>query len=173
MIITSFSSRKIFFSAFVLCLILFAAAYWVQERFGLMPCPLCMLQRIIAGTIAIITLIAFIHNPKKIGRIIYALFGLICSLLGLGLAMRQIWLQHQPPDENAACLPGLKFIFQSMPFGKAIKAILHGSEECKKVRWHFLSLTLPEWSALAFIILAIIMLILIFKNKNNDLYVRS
>ncbi len=171
--VTSISSRKIFFSAFVLCLILFAIAYWVEERFGLMPCALCILQRAAAITVAIITLAAFIHNPKYIGRIIYAFCGLICSLIGLGLSMRQIWLQHQPPNENAACLPGLKFLFQSMPFGKAMKAILHGSEECSAVHWRFLSLTLSEWSALAFIVLAIIMIILIFKNENNDPYVRS
>ena len=161
------TSRTLCLIALLLCFILFGVAYWVEKQFGLAPCPLCMLQRIMIGGIAVVALIGAIHNAKRVGSIIYGIIGLIFSATGLGLAARQIWLQHQPTDTHAACLPGLSFIFQTMSFGKALKTILHGSTECGRVRWTFLHLSMPEWSAIAFTVLAIFMIILIFKKPQK------
>ena len=162
------TSRKILLTAFLLCILLFIVAYWVQEKYGLAPCPLCMLQRIIVGLIALLAFIGAIHNPGRIGAKIYGILGTIFAVVGLGLAGRQIWLQHQPPSSTATCLPGLKYLFQSMPSGQALKAILHGSTECSRVRWEFI-FTLPEWSAIAFIILCVLMLLLFFVRRKTKL----
>ena len=58
----------------------------LQYGLGLEPCPLCMFQRVAVVTTGAIFLVAFIHNPGRIGAAIYALLTLVASGIGAALA---------------------------------------------------------------------------------------
>ena len=161
--------RAINMSCLLICIALLTIAIYVETTFRLAPCPLCMLQRFVYISIIVILAIASIHNPKnRLRKNVYCLVTLVFSGMGIFLAGRQSWLQHIPADKNATCLPGLKFLFQSMPLGQAIKTILHGSQECGTVRWVFIHLSMAEWSLIFFVLLAVVMFIMLFINRDSQ-----
>ena len=64
---------------------------------------------------------------------------------------RQIWLQTLPPDQLPSCLPPLDYMMQTMPYADILWTMFHGSADCAEVTWTLLSLSIPEWSLLAFV----------------------
>lgn len=146
------SPRSLFFLAFLACVAMLGTGFYLQYAIGLEPCPLCILQRIFFAGAGLFALIAALHGR---GRGFYSVMILLCSLAGAGTAGRQIWLQTLPPDQLPSCLPPLEFMLESMPYTKIIYTMFHGSADCAEVSWTLLSLSIPEWSLLAFIAFAL------------------
>lgn len=142
------SPRSLFFLAFLACAAMLGTGFYLQYVIGLEPCPLCILQRIFFAGAGLFALIAGLHGraPR-----LYSVLILLFSLAGAGTAGRQIWLQTLPPDQLPACLPPLDYMLESMPYTKIIYTMFHGSADCAEVSWTLLSLSIPEWSLLAFI----------------------
>ena len=145
------SSRIVFALISSTCIALLAYGYYLQYFQNLEPCPMCIFQRICYFAIAICATLAVIQNPKGVGRTIYTGILAILSLAGAGIAARQTWLQHLPPDKVPECGPGLDFMLEMYPVSEAILTVLRGSGECAVVNWRFLSLSIAEWSLLCFL----------------------
>ena len=149
-------SPRIFYSSLAIaCTALLSFGYFLQFVKGIEPCPLCIFQRVAFIAVILFGMIGAIHGPRGFGRLIYS--GLICiaGLTGAGIAARQVWLQHLPPDQVPACGPGLEFMFDTFPIADAIKMVFRGSGECAEVKWTFLSLSIPEWSLIWFTVIVI------------------
>jgi protein dithiol:quinone oxidoreductase len=141
--------------AFAVCAGLIGFALYSQLHTGLEPCPLCIFQRIAFGAVAVVFLIAGLHAPAgRGGRRAYGLLALVAAAIGAGIAGRQVWLQHLPPDQVPMCGPGLNYLVEAMPLMKVIRKVLTGSGECAKVDWTFMGASMAEWSLLWFIVLA-------------------
>jgi protein dithiol:quinone oxidoreductase len=160
-------TRLFYLALFVVCLSLLGFGLYLEHAQGIEPCPLCAFQRMAYIAITVIALIAAIHNPKCVMQIIYNGLLLIASLIGAGIAGRQVWLQHLPPELVPECGPGLEYMLEVFPFAEAMKMILSGSGECAEVHWTFLSFSIAEWSLVCFslIIIATLLVTLKFKNK--------
>jgi len=145
-----FLPRPLWLLGFLFCTGLMLMALYLEYAKGLIPCPLCMVQRgffILAG---VICLIAALHHPARLGQRIYAALLLLFAGLGVAAAGRQIWLQNLPPEQLAACLPPLDFMLQVMPFTEVLSKVLHGTADCAKVDWTLLGLSIADWSLMAF-----------------------
>jgi len=152
------SARIVFILGFTFCLGLMLVALYLEHFKGLIPCPLCFVQRgffILAG---IVCLVAALHDPAALGRRIYAGLLLLFAALGAASAGRQIWLQSLPPDQLAACLPPLDFMLQVMPFTEVLAKVLHGTADCAEVSWTLAGLSIADWSLLAFCALILLAL---------------
>jgi disulfide bond formation protein DsbB len=123
---------------------------YFQHGLGLEPCPLCVLQRLCVIGMALVALLAFIHNPSGWGRRIYLGLAAIPVIIGITIAGRHAWLQNLPPERVPECGPGYDFIMEAFPFLDALKIIFHGSGECAEIDWQFLGLTIPGMSLLFF-----------------------
>ncbi len=119
------------------------------------PCPLCMVQRLFFITLLAVFAIAAVHGPKRVGTRIYAGLIVLLSLSGSAVAARHIWIQNLPLDQVPACGPGLDYMLETMPMAHVLQSLLHGSGECAEKTWTFLTLTIPEWSLLCYIVLGI------------------
>lgn len=134
---------------------LFSAALFLQYMLRQDPCPLCMLQRLIFVVIGVLFFLAFIHHPLRLGARIYsALIGLF-AIGGIATASRHIWLQHLPKDQVPACGPGLEYMMQNFPMAEVWQELMHGSGECAEKGWTFLTLGIPEWSLLWYVLLGV------------------
>jgi len=161
------NSSRIFFSIiFVICASLLGFGLYLEHVVGLEPCPLCVFQRIAYILVALIALIAAIHNPQKLFEKIYTGLMFVASLCGAGIAGRQVWLQHLPEDKIPECGPGLEYMLDVFPLADALKMILSGSGECAEVQWTFLSFSIAEWSILCFVGLTVVSLIMFFRQEN-------
>ena len=144
------SNRIIFTAISIVCIALLGYGYYLQFFEQLEPCPMCIFQRICYFLLAIVAGVAALHNPKKVGSRIYAVVCALLALVGAGIAGRQTWLQHLPPDKVPECGPGLDFMLEMYPLGETIMKTLRGSGDCAVVDWRFLSLSIAEWSVICF-----------------------
>lgn len=144
------SSRHLFLLGFLSCLFAFATVLFLQLFQGVMPCPLCVMQRVGLLVAACFFLLGTLWKPNKI----YAYSILSLAILGLifgeVMAARQVWLQFLPPDQIPACGPGIGYLFENLPFHKALLTVFQGSGDCAQVHVRLLGLSLAEWSLLWF-----------------------
>jgi protein dithiol:quinone oxidoreductase len=125
------------------------ASYYLQGVKHLLPCPMCVAQRIVYAAIGLTALIAAVHGPGLMGRRAYAgLMGLF-ALTGLGSAARQVWLTYHPQSFDCGISPEEAFL-NALPLAKWWPGMFEAEGDCAKVAWKFLGLSIPELSAIAF-----------------------
>ncbi len=148
--------RAQFLTGFALCAALLAYALYVQFGMLMMPCPLCILQRIAFAALGLVFLVGGLHAPKgRVGRAIYGLLAFVPAAAGAGIAARHVWLQSLPPSEVPLCTSmGLDYMVEAMGPMSALAKVLEGSGECAKVDWTFLVLSMPAWTLAWFVGLA-------------------
>ena len=138
-------SRSINLAGFAACVGMMVYALYAEHRLLLAPCPLCIFQRIAVIALGVLFLLAALHKPRGIGRIVYAVLIGLTAAAGAGIAGRHVWLQSLPADQVPACGPGLDYIIDSFPLSEALKLVFTGSGECATADWHFLGLSMPAW----------------------------
>ena len=143
------SNQILYTLGFIACCGLIATALFFQFVLLYEPCPLCILQRIGFMVVGLICLVAAFHNPQAGGNRIYGGLISLASLTGLGIAIRQIWLQNNPPL-IAECGPGMDYWLETLPVHEVIKRMFIGTGDCTEVLWQFLGLSIPAWSAIMF-----------------------
>lgn len=136
---------------FLVCCGLMAYAYYSQLVIGLNPCPLCITQRVFVIAVGLIALVAAIHNPKPLGRRVYAVLGMVAAVVGMRVAGQHVWIQSLPADQVPACGPGLTYIFETFPLAEAIRVLFRGDGNCAEIDWTFLGLSMPAWVFIAFV----------------------
>jgi len=132
---------------------LFGAALYLQYILHQDPCPLCMVQRFIFIALLAVFVIAMLHNPARTSAKVYAVLVSLLALSGIGVASRHIWIQHLPKDEVPACGPGLDYMLENFPMAEVLQELMHGSGECAAKGWTFLTLGIPEWSLVWYVLL--------------------
>lgn len=157
------SPRALFFMGFLFCTSMLAIAGYFQFVDHLEPCPLCILQRVFTLCVGIIMLLAVLHNPSQIGQRVYGFLAGLTALIGASISARHVWLQNLPEDQVPSCGPGLNFMLDNFPLGEAISMVMRGSGECAEVLWTFLGLSIPAWTLLAFISLAVVSIAQVFR----------
>lgn len=162
-----FNPRIWFFLGFFACVFLLAMGAYFQFVDGLEPCPLCISQRIAILLTGIVFLIAAIHNPLQSGVRVYAILGAVTALFGGAISTRHVWLQHLPKDQVPECGPGLEYMFQNFPLSATLKLMLSGTGDCAEVTWSFLSLSMPAWTLVAFLMLATLSLLQIWNCEHK------
>src|SRR5688572_3770833 len=136
------SQRPSYLAAFlIVCTLLGSAAFLAIYR-GIMPCPLCFLQRITLGFLGIILLIGMLTSSTRGGRLTSWILTLIFAIVGIVLSGRQVWLQHLPPNPSANCDLSLNYMLQALPRHEVAHKLFQGSSECSQVNWQFLYLSL-------------------------------
>ncbi|MFT2110899.1 disulfide bond formation protein B [Marinomonas sp. 2405UD68-3] len=159
-----FSIRR--FHGFVgfVAFVLLAVAFYMEYEMGLEPCPLCMLQRIVFLIIGMVSIASALHHSAKSYRR-YAIGVIVFSLLGAGLSIRHLYLQGLPEEQLPACLPGLSYMVEVFSWQEIVSAMILGTGECGDVVWTFLGLSIPGWTLVAFVGMALMNLMITMKAK--------
>ncbi|OIR00092.1 disulfide bond formation protein B [mine drainage metagenome] len=126
-------------------------ALWIQTRYQLNPCPLCISQRIVLMGLGLLFLAAAIQNPVQLGRRIYAVLHVVVALGGAGVAIRHWWLQAHRDTMIADCGVGFDYMFDNFPLKKALTLVFRGTGDCAAIDWTFLGLTIPQMALIAFV----------------------
>ncbi|MDV6343441.1 disulfide bond formation protein B [Nitrosomonas sp. Is37] len=144
--------RIIFLLIFLSCAGLIGYALYLQWVEGLLPCPLCVAQRIAYWCVGLTALFAFLHNPQKIARRVYGSLMLIFALLGAIIAGRHAWLIRYPDSFECGISPEEAFL-NALPIAEWWPSMFEANGDCADVSWQLLSLTIPDWSLAAFLLL--------------------
>ena len=127
-------------------------ALYLEQISGLVPCPLCLAQRIM---IFIITLSSVGIVFFRVQIVLYLCIGtaFLSAIAGLLLASRQVWLQSLPPDQVPSCGPDIYFALENFPLSNVLKSMILGTGNCAEVQWVLLGLSIPAWNIINFSIL--------------------
>ena len=161
----SISNRWLYLAGALFAGGLIGVALYLQYVEHQDPCPLCMVQRVIFIAISAVCVLAALHGPKRSGERVYAALIVLLSLTGVGVAGRHIWIQHLPKDQVPACGPGLDYMLDTMPMSNVLKELMHGSGECAAKGWTFLTLGIPEWALIWFVLLGVFAVLVGWKKK--------
>ena len=149
--------RALHVSGFIVCVgSLLIAVLFMEMHLGLAPCPLCILDRVVLGVMALVFLVAVAHNPAAGGQRAYAGMNFVFAVVGVALAARHVQLQNLPPGKTPDCTPGLGYMLETFPLTKTLSTIFNTSGECAEIGWRFLGLTIPQQTLLLFVVLAAI-----------------
>ncbi|WDJ99069.1 disulfide bond formation protein B [Xanthomonas campestris pv. incanae] len=158
--------RAQFVLGFLACAGLLAYAIYVQLHLGLEPCPLCIFQRIAFATLALLFLLGALHGPRGAGgRKAYGVLAFIAAGVGMGIAARHVWVQIRPKDMMSSCGPPLSFLSETMGPFEVFRTVLTGTGDCGNIDWRFLGLSMPMWSMVWFVGLALWALYAGFKHR--------
>lgn len=147
-------AHHIHFAAGLGCLALVSfAVNYLQAAIGLLPCPLCVMQRIAFILFGVTALIAAMHRPAGAVRWLYAGLLDLWATLGAAVAGWQVYLTYHPQAAECGISPEERFL-NGLPLSKWWPAMFEANGDCTKVDWKLLGLSVPELSLIAFILLS-------------------
>lgn len=149
----AWSFRAQFLAGFLCCAALLGFALYVEHGMLMLPCPLCILQRIAFVVMGIFFLAGAVAGPRPawLRMLNTALVGLGAAF-GAGIAGWHVHMQHLPPDEVPSCGGmELSYMLDAFPLQTVIEKVFTGSGDCAKVDWSFLGLSMPTWTLFWFL----------------------
>ncbi|MBL79589.1 MAG: disulfide bond formation protein B [Nitrosomonadaceae bacterium] len=150
---------------FIICANVIGYALYLQLVINLLPCPLCIAQRIAYWLIGLTALFYFIHYPQNLCQKIYSIFMVIFSLLGLLLALHHSWLIAY--SENFECgISAEEEFINNILIAKWWPIMFEANGDCADIEWEFIFLTIPNWSAIFFLVFSIFSVYILFANNN-------
>lgn len=133
-----------------------AFALWLEHFRGYEPCPMCIFQRVAMIAAGLAFLGGALHGPRgAAGQWAWSGLAALAASAGAGIAARHVWLQNLPPDQVPACGPTLDYLRELFPLGEVVMMVLKGDGNCAKIDAQWLGLSLPAWTMLAFVALAL------------------
>ena len=147
--------RIIFLTVFLICAGSLVYALYLQLVKNLLPCPLCVAQRLSYWVIGLTAIVAVAHNPRTLGRRLYSGVVVIAALLGGVVATRHSWLVRYPESFECGISPEERLL-NSLPIARWWPTMFEANGDCSESSWEFISLTIPDWSAILFILMAIL-----------------
>lgn len=130
------------------------AAYYLQAALGLLPCPLCVMQRVAYILFGVTALFAAWHRPAGAGRRLYGLLLTLWAGAGAAVAGWQVYLTYNPKAAECGISAEEKFL-NALPLAKWWPGMFEANGDCSRVDWTFLGLSVPELSLAAFVLLAL------------------
>ena len=136
---------------------------YLQNVVGLVPCPMCIVQRYALILVAVVAGIAAAVSGRKGRNVAVALIGLL-AVGGAFVAARQSFLQWYPP-EILSCGRDFYGMIESFPLKRVIPMIFKGSGDCSAVDWTFLKMSIANWSFLCFTGIAALATLLLLRRQ--------
>ena len=157
-------SQYLFLSLFALGLVVFAV---ILQQTGyqdvpLLPCPLCILQRVAYLGIAIFSFLASGVNPLR--KFFHGL-ATLSAAYGFSVAARQVWLLSHP--ENSCGIDPLETWINQFQIVQGLPWLFKADGLCSAKLPAILGLQVPEWSLLWFGVILIILLVGFFRKTRT------
>jgi len=135
----------------LVCCGLVGASFYVQHVLDIEPCPLCIIQRFTyLGLIPVFVGVAFARVGGGAQRGLVWIAAAL-TMLGLGVAGYQTYLQLFPPSAAASCSASLSYMLDTMAVTDVLARVLHASGDCSDTSFKILGLTMAQASLLIFL----------------------
>jgi disulfide bond formation protein DsbB len=145
------------------CLGLMAYGMYLQHVVGLIPCPMCIVQRYALILIAFIAGLTALSRRKTI-HTSGAILLVLSAGFGAFVAGRQSWLQWFPP-EVVTCGRDFYGMIEMFPLQRLVPMIFKGGGDCSKIDWTFLGGSIANWSFLCFVGIAVMALMMAWRTS--------
>ncbi len=144
--------RLAFLALFLFCAGSIAFALYHQLYNWLMPCLLCVYQRMAIIGIGIVALLTALFPQRRRAGVVLSC-GAIASIgiAGAIVAVRQVLLQYGPPDPDALCASSLPFPinFDDPFWPQWVGTLFRPVGDCSAIDFTLFGVTMPAWVALS------------------------
>jgi disulfide bond formation protein DsbB len=153
--------RRIWLFILLVCTGLLSFGMYLQHVVGLVPCPMCIVQRYAMVLMALVAVLGAGLPGRKTALIAGSWLVLLAGG-GAYVAARQTWLQWYPP-EVVSCGRDFYGMIETFPLQRAIPMIFKGGGDCSNVDWTFLGGSIANWSFVAFVGLGLLALATVWR----------
>jgi disulfide bond formation protein DsbB len=138
----------------------------MAQLLNLAACPLCILQRMLYLLLSLAGLLGFAVARHATLRRLAAL--LMAGIAGTGIfvAGYQVWIQRFAPKTDCAVNEPWweTFVYWA---GDQVPLLFRPSGLCSDPAWKFLSLSIAEWSLMAFTAMLLVALVAAFRRQRR------
>ncbi|CAN1496836.1 DsbB Disulfide bond formation protein DsbB [Burkholderiaceae bacterium] len=135
-------------------LVLLLFGLYLQHVVGLVPCPMCIVQRYALVLVMVCAALAASRSPVR-WQLFWVVAWVLFGLFGAYVAARQSWLQWYPP-EVVSCGRDFYGMIETFPLQRAIPMIFRGGGDCSQIDWTLLGGSIANWSFIAFVGLSVL-----------------
>ena len=150
------TATRLFVLAVFLVVAAIASALYLQYFAGVLPCPLCVIQRMGFISAAVFATLAALAG-RGITRPILGMFALLCAIAGGGVAAWHTWLLAHPP-ETLGCGRPFEWFNDDFPLVTWLPKLFRGDGDCLAVDWKFLGLGVPHLAGLTYLVLIVLLI---------------
>jgi disulfide bond formation protein DsbB len=153
------NNRTLLTALGLICFALVGVALYLQHVKDLLPCPLCVIQRyafIFAGAFA---LLAAWAKPAKVWNVL----ALVASLTGLYYVGKHLYVLANP---GFSCgIDPMETFLNKIPTATAMPWLFRADGLCENATEGFLGLGIPQWSAVWFVIITVVLVFTLLRRR--------
>lgn len=143
------ASRKILLLIAAVGIALVGFALYLQHAKDMLPCPLCVIQRYLFLGVAVFSLVGAFAGKIKA----FAGLALLSALGGLGVAGKHLYVIAHP---GFSCgIDPMETVLNKIPTATLLPSVFRADGLCEAALDDVLGLSVPQWSALWFVLLAL------------------
>jgi disulfide bond formation protein DsbB len=159
-------SRIGFGFSFLLSIGLVCTSIILAQLLNLAACPLCIVQRMLYLTVALLAALGFLAGRQRNLAAIMALLMTVAAAAGAFVAGYQSYLQRFARDTQ--CSGTLAWWERLVDWaGEKIPLLFGASGLCTEPGWKFIGLSIAEWSLVAFCVMTLIGLYVFLKQRRK------
>jgi disulfide bond formation protein DsbB len=143
------SSRNLLLLIAAVSFALIGAALYLQHAKDMLPCPLCVIQRYLFLAIGVCSLLGAFAGKIKAG----AALALLGALGGLGVVGKHLYVLAHP---GFSCgIDPMETVLNKIPTATMLPWLFRADGLCENATDTLFGLSIPQWSAVWFAILAL------------------
>jgi disulfide bond formation protein DsbB len=152
-----FPASRLYLLSVALVVAAIGGALYLQYAVGLLPCPLCVMQRVGLISAALFALLAVVVG-RSIVRPIFGSVALVCALAGGAVSVWHAWLLAHPP-ETLGCGRPFEWFSDDFPLVVWLPKLFRGDGDCLDVSWSIFGLGVPHLAGLVYIVLIALLIL--------------
>jgi disulfide bond formation protein DsbB len=130
------------------CFAMIGVALYLQHSLGMLPCPLCVIQRYAFLFAGLFALLAAWAKPAKVWNAL----ALVATLTGLGFVGKHLYVLANP---GFSCgIDPMETFLNKIPTANAAPWLFQADGLCEHAEY-WMGLSIPQWSAIGFVAVTI------------------
>lgn len=146
------NNRTLLLAVAATCFALVGFALYLQHAKDMLPCPLCVIQRYAFLAAGIFSLVAAFSNKPKI----WTALATAGALTGIGYVTKHLYVLANP---GFSCgIDPMETFLNKIPTAEIMPWLFRADGLCEDARDTLFGLSIPQWSAVWFVIITIALL---------------
>ncbi|QNA90860.1 disulfide bond formation protein B [Massilia sp. Dwa41.01b] len=153
------SSRTVLLIIAAISFALIGAALYLQHAHDMLPCPLCVLQRYAFLGIGIAALVGALSNKIRAGAVV----ALLAAAGGFWAVGKHLYVLANP---GFSCgIDPMETMLNKIPTATLLPWLFQADGLCENATDGVLGLSIPQWSALWFVLLTLALVWVLVKQR--------
>ena len=141
-----------FFVLFLVCVGMMGFALYHQFYQWLMPCLLCVYERLMVIVLGLLSLVAAMWRPNsRRGVLVFSSVYALIALWGAGITVWHLLVQYGPKESAITCASSLPFPIDLYALPGWIAAVIRPVGDCSVADFTLFGMSMPFWLLVAFI----------------------